>query len=378
MDRREITGRGRKVPAALFLFLQRQALHHGLVAELAAHAVHGALGGGAALAGLVDQVGRVGVLGVGQRADADAEQAVARAVDLARQQVARRRRRFCRRAASDSPASARGCGCGSRRSSASASRSSRRARFSFSRVGHLLRQRPRAASPAAGTRRCRSSKVVSADTLLVSRSGSTTRSSMPRDEPRTAAGLRRRSGASGRARRRAAGRRSGGSRRLAKRAARDLADAVDEAAPACRPRNAAASAWPSTAKPRGLSRSEAILARNLLADKPDRDRDADARSRRARQSARATLAGAHAVQPLGAGQVHERLVDRERLDLRGQVEHQRAHLAADARRISPCSGGRRWRAGRAAAPRTSASPSARRRCARRSRRSRRRRACRRR
>ncbi len=33
-------------------------------------------------------------------------------------------------------------------------------------------------------------------------------------------------------------------------------------------RKAAASAWPSTAKPRGLSMSEAILARNLLADRP--------------------------------------------------------------------------------------------------------------
>ena len=36
------------------------------------------------------------------------------------------------------------------------------------------------------------------------------------------------------------------------------------------------------------------------------------------------------VQPLGAGEVHERLVDRERLDLRRQFEHQLAHLAADA------------------------------------------------
>ena len=59
------------------------------MAELAAHAIHGAFGGGAPLAAAVDQVGRVGVLGVGQRADADAEQPIARAVDLALQQFAR-------------------------------------------------------------------------------------------------------------------------------------------------------------------------------------------------------------------------------------------------------------------------------------------------
>ena len=58
------------------------------------------------------------------------------------------------------------------------------------------------------------------------------------------------------------------------------------------------------------------------------------RLREARERARR----AHAVQPLGAGQVHERLVDRERLDQRRQLEHQLAHLAADAARISPCSG----------------------------------------
>ena len=42
------------------------------------------------------------------------------------------------------------------------------------------------------------------------------------------------------------------------------------------------------------------------------------------------------VQALGAGEVQERLVDRERLDQRRQLLHQRAHLAADRGRISPC------------------------------------------
>ena len=71
------------------------------------------------------------------------------------------------------------------------------------------------------------------------------------------------------------------------------------------------------------------MARNLLAESPIEtvmpmlvlDAAGEARERTRR---------AHAVQPLGAGQVHERLVDRERLDLRRQFEHQLAHLAADA------------------------------------------------
>ena len=47
-----------------------------------------ALGCGAARAVRIEQVGRIGVLGVAERADADADQAKARAVDLARQQFA--------------------------------------------------------------------------------------------------------------------------------------------------------------------------------------------------------------------------------------------------------------------------------------------------
>jgi hypothetical protein len=70
------------------------------------------------------------------------------------------------------------------------------------------------------------------------------------------------------------------------------------------------------------------LGEKLVGRKPDRHRDADVASTRSR-SARASGQG-HAVQALGAGQVHERLVDRERLDLRGQLEHQLAHLAPDA------------------------------------------------
>ena len=54
---------------------------------------------------------------------------------------------------------------------------------------------------------------------------------------------------------------------LGERVLRRLADAPDEA-DRLRREEAGASAGPITAKPRGLSRSEAILARNLLPDRP--------------------------------------------------------------------------------------------------------------
>ena len=46
-----------------------------------------------------------------------------------------------------------------------------------------------------------------------------------------------------------------------------------------------------------------------------------------------------AVQPLGAGQVEERLVDRERLDRRRQRQHQLAHLARRRAAYFAMSGG---------------------------------------
>ena len=83
----------------------------------------------------------------------------------------------------------------------------------------------------------------------------------------TGAGLRRRSGASARSRRRAAGRRWCDSRRA--QALRRVALPTPQMnVTGCGARKARASARPSTAKPRGLSRSEAILARNLLEESP--------------------------------------------------------------------------------------------------------------
>ena len=71
--------------------------------------VHRAFGGGAALAGAVDQVGRVGILGVGQRARRR-RRAGGIACRRFRVPAARaRRRRFFRRAASGSPANAPAC-----------------------------------------------------------------------------------------------------------------------------------------------------------------------------------------------------------------------------------------------------------------------------
>ena len=71
------------------------------------------------------------------------------------------------------------------------------------------------------------------------------------------------------------------------------------------------------------------LGEELAIGQPDRNGDADLPLDVAWRTARAP-APAASVQPLGAGEVEERLVDRERLDQRRQRLHHRAHLAADA------------------------------------------------
>ena len=67
-----------------------------------------------------------------------------------------------------------------------------------------------------------------------------------------------------------------------------------------RPRNAAASAAPITEKPRGLSRSEAILARNLLGARPTDTVMPTSRSTSPAKRA-STRAGAMPCSALGAG-----------------------------------------------------------------------------
>ena len=93
--------------SALLRSFERQPPDHGVVAEAGAHAVDRVLGLGRAA---VDEIGRVGLIRRGQRADADAEQAEFRAVGFALEQRARggenlagELRRRCR-------ANARGCG----------------------------------------------------------------------------------------------------------------------------------------------------------------------------------------------------------------------------------------------------------------------------
>ena len=172
------------------------------------------------------------------------------------------------------------------------------------------------------------SKVVSDDTLLVSRSALTLRCRC-RGRAARAGGLPRRSGASARPRSPFADRRCGESRRAA--AARRSTLPTPKMKPTgFGARNAGASPAPSTAKPRGLSRSEAILARNLLQDSPIetvmRELLLDLGGK-----ARQHLGRRHAVQALGAGEIEKRLVDRQRLDQRRQRQHHLAHLAADAR-----------------------------------------------
>ena len=98
--------------------------------------------------------------------------------------------------------------------------------------------------------------------------------------------------------------------------------------PACVARNPTASALPITAKPRGFVRRR--LGENLsIPGKPDRHRDADVVLDLARRSAPAPgPALIHAA--VRCRSSRERFVDGERLDLRREFEHQRAHLAADA------------------------------------------------
>ena len=121
------------------------------------------------------------------------------------------------------------------------------------------------------------------------------------------------------------------------------ADAVDEADRLVAPASSRASSWSSAAKPRGLSRSEAILARNLLQDRPTETVMPMSRST-SRAKRASTLAGIMPCTRCGAGQIEKRLVDRQRLDQRRQRLHGVAHLAADAdifRHVGPDHGGLR-------------------------------------
>src|ERR1051326_2954315 len=70
------------------LLLQRQSAHHRGAAEFLPHAVDCALGERLAPAGLIEQVARVGLVGLDDVGGADADQAEARAVGLAREQLA--------------------------------------------------------------------------------------------------------------------------------------------------------------------------------------------------------------------------------------------------------------------------------------------------
>src|SRR5262249_7870773 len=70
------------------LLLQRQPTHHGGAAEFLAHAVDRAFGERLAPAGLVEEVARVGLIGLADVGHADADQAIARAVGFAREQFA--------------------------------------------------------------------------------------------------------------------------------------------------------------------------------------------------------------------------------------------------------------------------------------------------
>ena len=71
--------------------VEHQPLHHRALAELRAHLVDRVFGVRGALRAQIDQVGGVGLLGVVEVRQPDPDQAEARAVGLARQQILARR-----------------------------------------------------------------------------------------------------------------------------------------------------------------------------------------------------------------------------------------------------------------------------------------------
>ncbi len=87
--------------------LERKPPDHGVLAEAGAHVVDGVLGLRRAA---VDEVGGIGFIRRGERADADAKQAKPRAVGLVFEQAARGGENTSRQLRRRIPANARGCG----------------------------------------------------------------------------------------------------------------------------------------------------------------------------------------------------------------------------------------------------------------------------
>src|SRR6516165_8241973 len=95
-------------------------------------------------------------------------------------------------------------------------------------------------------------------------------------------------------------------------------------------RNAGASLAPSTANPARLVEIGSDLGEKFVAGEPDRYGDRQLLlhfERKARQH----FGGRQRVQARGAGQIEERLIDRERLDQRRERKHHLADLAPNAR-----------------------------------------------
>ena len=87
--------------------LEGKPADHGILAEAGAHAVDGVLG----LRGpAVDKIGGIGLVGRGQRAQSDSEQAKSGAVGFAFKEPARRGENPLRELGRSSPVSGRGCG----------------------------------------------------------------------------------------------------------------------------------------------------------------------------------------------------------------------------------------------------------------------------
>ncbi len=159
----------------------------------------------------VEHVGVVGLRGLAQRADAGADQAERRAVDLLRQHLAATSRRSSRRAASAPGSTASGCAGGNPRSSSFSVMVSRTSSLLFSRDDTFSRQPPQDLF-----QRGEIADVGLERGLVGNRLGAAI--GLPRGGRRcrapaaTACGLRRRTASSARSRRRAAGRRWCGSR----------------------------------------------------------------------------------------------------------------------------------------------------------------------
>src|ERR1043166_1245094 len=297
------------------VFLEREAAHHGGAAEFLPHLVDRALGERLAPARLVEEVAGIGLVGFDDVGDADADQAEARAVGLARQKIAAGGEYLLRKlrwigepagAGADLElvalelerhgAAGKAAGLEPRRDffrerpqpqfeRAKGGEVAVECRLGGDALRFALRRHLALVDAARKAREAKSFGAVAA-----------------REVP---LGRRRRSGAREEAVAREA--------LLAR-----LADAPDEADRLSRQERARLRTA-QHGKSARLVEVGGDLRQEFVDREPDRHGDRE-RLLDPRREAGERFRRGHAVQALGAGEIHERLVDRERLDPRGELK----------------------------------------------------------